>query len=130
MAEKGERLRARGIFALLSRRDVRHQELDLNDLLNGENRQELLDSADSLLSSFIVPRLLKHASGRLGSNKSYMVLRQTPCGYTFTLGAYTGLIASNIKVDERIVTVALGSAPEHNLIPSGDSKQASFTMVI
>lgn len=130
MATKGKRLRSRGIFALLNRRSAQQQCPNLDDLLNGPNAQQLLDSADALLQGFIVNRLLTRAAGRCGSNQSNIVLEKTPYGYTFTLGTYTRPMEGNVTINEEIVTVALGLAHEHGLIPSGDSRKATFIMPI
>lgn len=130
METKGKRLIRRGIFSLLNRRNAQQQCPNLSDLLNGPNSQQLLDSADALLQGFIVNRLLTRAAGKCGSNQSNIVLEKTSYGYTFTLGTYTRPMASDVTINEEIVTVALGLASEHGLISSGDSNKATFIMPI
>ena len=133
MMTKGKRVKHGGLLSLLSRKNVPQQTAsapDIEELLSGNNREELLNNADSLITSFIIPRMLKHIGGGHGFNRSDMVLQKTPCGYTFTLGSYTAPIANSITISEEIVAVALESAMEHDLFPSGDSNRATFTMVI
>lgn len=132
MVAKGKRVKHRGIFSLLaSRNALPEQDLDLDELLSkSSNRQELLDSADSLIRGFIIPRMLKHVGSGHGLNKSDMVLQKTPSGYTFTLGTYTAPVVSSVTINEEIVAVALGSARDHDLVPSGSSRKATFTMIL
>lgn len=125
---KGKRVKHGGLLSLLSRKNVPQQTasaLDIEELLSGNNREELLDNANSLITSFIIPRMLRHA----GYNKSHIVLQKTPSGYNYTLGSYTGPVESSTTINEEIVAVALGSATEHDLIPSGDSNRATFTLI-